>query len=83
MSTTATHDKFTGKHTTLDTKTPGLEEPEESAYAEPVSAKDRSHPFSRIHLASLSPLFPIFGIRKRRLQPLKQRLSHLNHPCLK
>ena len=44
MSATATHDKFTGKHTTLDIKMPDLEEPEENIYAEPVSAEDRSHP---------------------------------------
>jgi len=39
MSATAPYDKFTGKHTTLDVKTPDLEGPEESAYAEPVSVE--------------------------------------------
>ena len=45
MSTTAPHDKFTGRRTTLDVKTPDLEEPEENTYAEPVSVEDRSHSF--------------------------------------
>ncbi len=45
MSATAPYDKFTGKHTTLHVKTPDLEEPEESAYAEPVSVEDKHHSF--------------------------------------
>lgn len=75
MSATAAYDKFTGKHTTLDIKMPDLEGPEENIHAEPVSAEDRSHSFSRIHailLTSPSLLCPILGIRKRRLQLLKQ-----------
>lgn len=86
MSAGAAHDKFTGKHITLDVKTPDLEEPEESPYAEPVSVGNRSHAFytySRESLTSLSPLFPIFGIQKRRLRPLKQQLNHTNHHCLR
>jgi hypothetical protein len=43
MSATATYDKFTGKHTTLDIKMPDLEEPEENLHAEPVSVKGRFH----------------------------------------
>jgi hypothetical protein len=45
MSATVPHDKFTGKHTTLDVKTPDLEGPEENAYAEPVSVEDSLHLF--------------------------------------
>jgi len=45
MSAVAPFDKFTGKHTTLDVKTPDLEEPEDSAYAEPVSVEYRLHSF--------------------------------------
>ena len=75
MFATAAHDKFTGKHATLDIKMPDLEEPEENVNAEPVSVEDRFHSYSRIHviiLTSPSPLLQIFGIRKRRLQPLKR-----------
>src|SRR5260221_8776708 len=84
MSTPTPYDKFTGKHTTLDIKMPDLEEPEENIYADPV--RDRFYCFSCIHailLTSLSPLCLIFGIRKRRLRPLKQLPSQLNHHCPK
>ena len=86
MSATGPRDKFTGKHTTLDVKTPDLEELEESAYAEPVSVKDRPHPFltySHDIFDPPSPLFPISGIRKRRPRPLKQQPSHPNHHFLR
>jgi hypothetical protein len=45
MSATAPYDKFTGKHTTLDVKTPDLEGPEDNTYAEPVSVEDKLHLF--------------------------------------
>lgn len=57
MSATAPYDKFTGKHTTLDVKTPDLEEPEENGYAEAVSVESRLHLF-------LTYLRDIFGLPK-------------------